>query len=105
VSTRVLGHLTEVGDRVIGYVLETVAVRPAGIEDLEDCRAALQKLHERGIAHGRLSPSPFLILENGSGALLQAFHNSFETLDQELLAREMAEVEKVLRLSLPEERL
>ncbi|KAI5861268.1 hypothetical protein GGS23DRAFT_160483 [Durotheca rogersii] len=102
ISTRVLGHLTENDSRVIGFMLESVAARQAGIEHLEACRAALRKLHELGIAHGTLRRSSFLILEDGGGALLQGFWTSFQTSDQELLAGEMAGVEGLLQQPLDE---
>ncbi len=97
ISTKLLGHVSEKGGRVIGFILEPVAARQAGIEDLEECQAALRKLHELGIAHGRLSRSSFLILKDEGRALLQGFHSSFETSDPELLAGEIAQIEAILQ--------
>ena len=96
VSTKLLGHVSENGGRTIGYLLEPVAATLATIENLKDCQAVLQKLHELGIAHGSLNPTSFLILNDGSGALLQGFHSSFETSDLELLAKEMSQVAEFL---------
>ncbi|KAG2141526.1 alpha-galactosidase A [Suillus cothurnatus] len=46
-----LGHIVE-GGRVIGFLVEQVHGRPAGPEDLRECRDALQRLHAVDIIHG-----------------------------------------------------
>ena len=92
-----LGRLTENGNCVVGYMIEPVAARLARIEELEDCRATVRNLHELGIAHGGLHRESFLIMESGDTAILQGFHDSFETSDQTVLAEEMDEVERVLQ--------
>jgi Fe2+ transport system protein FeoA len=96
IGQKFLGHLTENGGRVIGYLLEPTPARHAGIEDLAACRAVLQKLHDLGIAHGEICRKSFLIQEDGGGALLHGFIGSFPTSDRKFLAMEMARVEMVL---------
>ena len=102
IAPRFVGHLTENGDRIIGYLVESVDARPASIGDLAACRAVLQRLHSLGLAHGRLRRDNFLILENGH-ALLKDFFLSHRTNDQSILDAEMAKVEEALATPLLEE--
>ncbi|OBT83909.1 hypothetical protein VE02_08411 [Pseudogymnoascus sp. 03VT05] len=64
-TPRFLGHIRE-GDRVIGFVLEKVAGRAAGVEDLEACRGVLGRLHGMGVVHGDVNRFNFLVGEGGA---------------------------------------
>jgi hypothetical protein len=93
-----LGYLTENdGSRMIGFVLEPVAVRWAELEDIEGCRAALGKLHGAGIAFGKVRRWSFLARKDGEGVLLRGFSESYKTQDPEVFEQEMAQIEVVLR--------
>lgn len=96
VAPRFLAHLTDNKSRVIGYILEAVPSRAAGIADLDLCRRVLQELHNLGIAHGNLSRSAFLISKDHPNAKLQFFHMAHEATDQVSLDTEMSSLEKVL---------
>lgn len=63
-TPRFLGHIRE-GDRVIGFVLEKVPGRAAGVEDLAACREVLGRLHGRGVVHGDVNRYNFLVGEGG----------------------------------------
>jgi hypothetical protein len=92
-----VGHLTENGGlRVIGYLLQPVAVRQAVLGDADKCRQALGKLHRAGMALGEITRSSFLVRDGDGGVLLQALHMSYETSESEVLEQEMALVETVL---------
>lgn len=95
IAPRFLGHLTENGSRIIGFMLESVNARPATINDLVACRTVLQKLHDLGIAHGNVIRDNFLILDGGN-ALLKGFFDSYQTSDRAVLDEELAMIEKAL---------
>lgn len=63
-APRFLAHVRE-EDRVIGFVLEKVAGRAAGVEDLKACEEVLGKLHARGVVHGDVNRFNFLVGEEG----------------------------------------
>ncbi len=66
-APRVLAHVVENGERVIGFLLErVVGVREAGIGDLEACKDALRRLHALGFTKGKLSRHVFLLREDGT---------------------------------------
>lgn len=60
IAPRFLGHIHEHG-RVMGLLLEKVEGRPAGIEDLSQCRSALQRFHDMGLVHGDINRYNFII--------------------------------------------
>lgn len=100
-APRFLGHITENGTRIIGFLLERiVGAREAGPADLEKCTAALSRLHALGIAYGGpLRRHSFLVCgssSSGDAVLLQGFGGSFETTDKEVLGRELEGLELVL---------
>jgi hypothetical protein len=101
IAPRFLAHLTDNHDRIIGYVLESVPARAAGIDDLDRCREVLRKLHSLKIVHGHLSRDAFLIREDISTAQLQFFFESRVTTDQTSFDKEMSNLEKILREPLP----
>ncbi|CAF9918223.1 MAG: hypothetical protein HETSPECPRED_003703 [Heterodermia speciosa] len=88
-----LGHVTE-GERVIGFLLEKVDGRRAGIEDLDICRRLVTKLHGLGIVHGDLNRHNFLIWS--SGAILIDFESACKSDDQVKMKEEMRGLEQQL---------
>lgn len=60
IAPRFLGHIREQG-RIIGFLLEKVMGRHAGIEDLQICCAALRRLHGLGIFHGDCNRFNFIV--------------------------------------------
>ncbi|KAI1407006.1 hypothetical protein F5Y13DRAFT_175879 [Hypoxylon sp. FL1857] len=101
IAPRFLAHLADNHDRVIGYVLESVPARNAGIDDIDLCRKVLQELHSLNIVHGNLSRDAFLVREDTHVAQLQFFHMSREAADQASLDEEMSKLEEVLQEPLP----
>lgn len=99
IGPRFLAHVTENGERVYGYILESLPARQATLDDLQACKAVLAKLHGRRILHGRLSALSFMIVDGR--AFLHYFGGSILTDTQSLFDREMASVEDVLRRGLP----
>jgi serine/threonine protein kinase len=99
IGARFLAHLTENGDRVIGYMVERLPhIRAATPRDLDACRTVLGKLHALGIVHGFLSPSSFLISSDDGRALLHSFATSHLTDKESVLDAEMAALEDVLSI-------
>lgn len=89
-----LGHLTE-NDRVIGFLMQKIDGEPAGIDDLADCKAALQKLHSLDLIHGDVNRYNFLFNRaSSSGAYLVDFEH-VRLFDEDLAREEL--------LSLPSE--
>ncbi|KFG80740.1 alpha-galactosidase A [Metarhizium anisopliae] len=60
IAPRFLGHIHEQG-RTMGLLLEKVAGRHAGIDDLSICAAALGRLHALGISHGDCNRYNFIV--------------------------------------------
>jgi predicted Ser/Thr protein kinase len=60
IAPQFLGHIHEQG-RIIGILLEKVNGRPAGIEDLQICSSALNRLHGLGISHGDCNRYNFIV--------------------------------------------
>ncbi|KAK4233140.1 hypothetical protein C8A03DRAFT_39175 [Achaetomium macrosporum] len=94
-AARFLGHITDNGTRVIGFLLEHIpGVRAADPEDIEACRDALGKLHKKGIAlGGGLRRENFLVKPDGS-VLLQGFGGAFETRKDEVFEEETEKFER-----------
>lgn len=63
-APRFLGHVHEDG-RVMGFLLEKLEGRPASLQDLSVCEAALGKLHGLGLLHGDVNRYNFLVTEDG----------------------------------------
>ena len=99
-APRFLGHITDNGTRVVGFVLERLAgVREAGLGDLEGCRAALGRLHALGVAYGvgGLRRHSFLVGEGGE-VMMQGFGGAYRV-DEDgegVLDGEMEALERVL---------
>ncbi|KAG5970406.1 hypothetical protein E4U56_007736 [Claviceps arundinis] len=72
VGPKFLGHVTEGPDgRVIGFVAEWVCgARSAEPRDLEDCKKALDRLHQLGIKHGDINKYNFLVREGHEVVLI-----------------------------------
>jgi hypothetical protein len=98
IGPKFLAHVTENGERTIGFMTEHVAGRHATIEDLEACRHVLSKLHSLGIAHGPLEifkAANFIVTSDR--VLLHNFSGSYQTDDQSVFEKEMGSLEGVLR--------
>ncbi|KFY30871.1 hypothetical protein V494_08038 [Pseudogymnoascus sp. VKM F-4513 (FW-928)] len=83
-----LGYLTEDDGRVMGFLIEHVEGRHAGIEDLDACEAVVRRLHGLGIVHGDLNRYNFLISEEG-GAVLIDFETAKRSGDTEAMEGEV----------------
>ena len=97
IAPRFLAHLTDNQERIIGYVSEHVPARTACIGDVDLCRAALQKLHSLGIAHGRLSRDAFLLRQDIPVAQMRSFFSAYETTNPDVFDKEMSCLEEVLQ--------
>ncbi|KAG1877477.1 alpha-galactosidase A [Suillus subluteus] len=70
-----LGHIVE-GGRVIGFLVDQVHHgRPAGPEDLRECRDAVQRLHAVDIIHGDPNKYNFRVASDGTVTLID-FENA-----------------------------
>ncbi|KAL2018601.1 hypothetical protein VTK56DRAFT_571 [Thermocarpiscus australiensis] len=90
-----LGHIHEQG-RVIGFLLERVEGRFAGIEDLAGCRAALARLHQLNILHGDVNRYNFIVGGDGRVTLID-FEKSREGAGGTELEAKMASLEEQLK--------
>lgn len=101
IGPAVLGLLTEsAGGRVIGFLMEKVKGRSAGVEDLERCAALVKRVHALGMIHGDLNRYNFVVDDSEGRVMLLDWEHA-EPVD---LAKEeeRARAEEELR-SLPEE--
>lgn len=101
-APRVVAHVTENHARVVGFLLELVpGAREAGAADLDECRAALARLHALGIAKGELSRHSLLVREDGSVLVQGPFTGCFAGGEniEEVMRVEMASLEDVLSRS------
>jgi tRNA A-37 threonylcarbamoyl transferase component Bud32 len=94
-TPRFLGHIHENG-RIMGFLLEKIEGRPASIQDLDICEAALGKLHELGFLHGDANRYNFLV--EGGVKLLD-----FECLQGNASRESMHKELESLRLQLTED--
>lgn len=94
IGPRFLGHIHE-QDRVIGFFLDKVAGRSAGIEDLEICTSALSRLHALGISHGDCNRYNFLIGDDGKVTLID-FEKCTVGASKEAMEVEIASLPKQL---------
>lgn len=85
-----LGHVIENGDRVIGYVAERIHGRKAERDDLDACRNVLSRLHNLGIAYGKIWPHSFILTDNR--IVLHSFGGAFWTNDPDIFKNEMEEL-------------
>ncbi|GAT19254.1 alpha-galactosidase A [Aspergillus luchuensis] len=90
-APRFLGHVHEHG-RVIGFILEKIEGREAGIEDLVGCQAALKRLHDIGIVHGDVNRYNFVVRGDGTVRLID-FESSWQ--DKAATAIMRAEMESL----------
>ena len=95
IAPRFLGHVHE-QNRVIGFLLERIDGRPAGIDDLEICKAALKRLHRLGIIHGDCNRYNFVVGNDGKTTLVD-FEKSTHGASREAMEAEMASLENHLR--------
>ncbi|KAF3057254.1 hypothetical protein GL218_06184 [Daldinia childiae] len=76
ISPKFLGHVTEEGRGVIGFVLEFITKsRLAEPRDLTICQKVLARLHNLGIKHDNIRKDNFLVL--GGKAFLIGFKVSY----------------------------
>lgn len=101
IASRFLAYLTDNHERVIGYVLEYVSARAAGIGDVDLYRAILRKLHSLGIAHGRLSRDAFLLRQDIPVAQMRSFFSAYEATNRDVFDKEMSSLEEVLQQTPP----
>ncbi len=87
----------EVPDRIVGFLVESVSGRAAGIGDLEPCREALAKLH-RHLIHGDLCRYNILITPEGprfidfEDAVLEADNwEALKQAEEQTLAEKLAD--------------
>ncbi|OJI89420.1 hypothetical protein ASPTUDRAFT_49037 [Aspergillus tubingensis CBS 134.48] len=90
-APRFLGHVHEHG-RVIGFILEKIEGREAGIEDLVGCQAALKRLHDIGIVHGDVNRYNLVVRDGGTVRLID-FESSWQ--DKGAIAIMRAEMESL----------
>jgi len=98
-APRLLAHVVENGERVVGFLLERVGgVREAGIKDFGGCRTVLGRLHALGITKGKLSRHAFLVREDGSVMMQGEFGSPpDDPADQErIMKAEMESLEGIL---------
>lgn len=88
IAPRFLGHIHEQG-RVIGFLLEKVPGRHAGIEDLQICRLALERLHGLGISHGDSNRYNFIVAGHDEVKLVD-FEKSTVGASKHTMASELA---------------
>ncbi|KAI1501117.1 hypothetical protein F5X99DRAFT_383949 [Biscogniauxia marginata] len=87
IGPKFLGHVTE-GGRVMGFLVEWIeGAREARAEDKEACIAALEKLHERGVAHRDAHQGNFLIKDDR--VYIIDFEDSKICNDEELFFRDI----------------
>ncbi|KAJ4269817.1 hypothetical protein NW762_001486 [Fusarium torreyae] len=94
VSPRFQAHVHEEG-RVIGFLLEKVEGRRAGIDDLDICQRALQFLHNLDVLHGDVNRHNFIIVP-GREAVLIDFEKAVMEADAKSLAKEMSSLREQL---------
>ncbi|CCM05127.1 uncharacterized protein FIBRA_07335 [Fibroporia radiculosa] len=78
-----LGHLTE-NDRVIGFLMEYIEGRFAGIDDLAACQTIVRRPHALEIVHGDLNRYNFVIKPDGSAILIDFEYSSFDETKEEM---------------------
>ena len=101
-APRFLGHITENGSRVIGFLLERIPdAREAGPADWDKCKTALTRLHALGIAKRQLSRHSFLVRNDGSVLVQGPFTSPLENVSDvnKVMKTEMESLEKVLAQS------
>lgn len=99
VGPRFLGHLTEGKDgRVVGFITEWLeGARAAGLEDMDDCKKALGRLHELGIKLGDINKYNFLVRDGHDVALVD-----FEMAKRDCSPLELDDEMSALKSSLEE---
>ena len=53
-------------DRVIGFVMEKLCGRHAGVADLQSCHTLVQQIHFAGLIHGDLNKYNFIVTKQGA---------------------------------------
>ena len=75
IAPNIIGYVYEgTKDRVIGFLMEALSGKRAGIEDLTSCEQVLRQLHSLDIIHGDIVRDNFLVTR--SGVKLIDFENS-----------------------------
>jgi hypothetical protein len=96
IGPKFLAHVTENGNRRVGFMVEKVDGRIAGPQDLAKCQKVLSRLHSLGIAHGVLRRDSFIVIDRPGIALLHCFATAYKASSQSTLNKEMASLETIL---------
>ncbi|KAI2783815.1 hypothetical protein F4815DRAFT_442070 [Daldinia loculata] len=95
ISPKFLGHVTEEGRGVIGFILEIIMnSRPAEPRDLTICQEVLSRLHALDIKHGDIHKDSFLV--QGGKAFLIDFEISYLCDEEKELELEYDHLKKLL---------
>jgi predicted Ser/Thr protein kinase len=84
-----LGHLTEHG-RIMGFLIEKIEGRHAGIADLEACQKVVRRLHSLNILHGDLNRHNFIV--SSAGVTLIDFEKASSNCCKEAMENEIQEL-------------
>ncbi|PPR02903.1 hypothetical protein CVT26_009748 [Gymnopilus dilepis] len=82
-APRFLGHVVE-HERAMGFLLEFIEGRRAGVEDLEGCQKALKRLHSRRILHGDVNRFNFIVSEGGRIYLIDFANSKLDASEEEM---------------------
>jgi len=88
-----LGHLIE-HNRVIGFLIERMEGRRAGMADIKACQAVVERLHSLGIVHGDLNRHNFVV--SPSGVTLIDFENATKNGTKEAMQTEFFQLAEQL---------
>jgi len=89
-----LGHLTK-GNRTIGFLMEELTGRHAGVEDLCQCSEVVVRLHDLGFTHNDLNKFNFIVTTDG--VRLLDFEGMAAEDNKEVLQEELKGLEAHLR--------
>jgi len=53
-------------DRIIGFIMEELCGRYAGIADLQSCHTILRQMHDVGLVHGDVNKYNFIVTKRGT---------------------------------------
>lgn len=90
-APRFLGHVHENG-RIMGFLLERIEGRPASLQGLIACEAALEKLHGLGLIHGDVNRYNFLVTDEGEDVKLINFERFQENAGPALMSEELEDL-------------
>jgi len=96
IGPKFLSQITEGEDRVIGFLMEDIQGRHAGIANLQTCENEVRKLHALNIVHGNLNRHNFLIGDKGKAVLID-FETAKRPNEAAEMESELAGLEAALR--------